>query len=54
MWGERTLTDRTVRTAGPGRHSDGTVRGLMLIVRNGGTRSWSCATRLAAGAGTWG
>src|SRR4051812_4912085 len=34
------LTDRTVRTAGPGRHGDGTVRGLMLVVFPGGSRSW--------------
>ncbi len=34
------LTDRTVRTAGPGRHQDGTVTGLMLDVSERGTRSW--------------
>jgi integrase len=34
------LTDRTVKTAGPGRYSDGTVRGLMLVVRDNGSRSW--------------
>jgi integrase len=36
----KVLTDRTVRTAGPGRYSDGTVKGLMLVVRPGGTRAW--------------
>ena len=36
----KALTDRTVRIAGPGRHSDGTVKGLMLVVRDGATRSW--------------
>lgn len=40
MWGEGMLTDRAVRTAGPGRYGDGTVRGLMLVVRDGGTRAW--------------
>ena len=34
------LTDRTVKTAGPGRYSDGTVRGLMLVVRDSGSRAW--------------
>ena len=34
------LTDRTVRTIGPGRHGDGTVRGLHLVVHPGGSRSW--------------
>jgi integrase len=34
------LTDRTVRTARPGRYSDGTVKGLMLVVRDSGTRAW--------------
>ena len=34
------LTDRTVRTGRPGRHGDGTVRGLMLMVFPGGSRSW--------------
>ncbi|MFZ1425339.1 MAG: integrase arm-type DNA-binding domain-containing protein [Geminicoccaceae bacterium] len=34
------LTDRTVRTIGPGRHGDGTVRGLHLLVQSGGARSW--------------
>ena len=36
----KALTDRTVRIAGPGRHSDGTVKGLMLVVRDSATRSW--------------
>jgi hypothetical protein len=36
----KVLTDRTVRTAGPGRHSDGTVKGLMLVVRPNGSRAW--------------
>ena len=34
------LTDRTVRTAGPGRYGDGTVKGLMLVVRPNGSRAW--------------
>jgi integrase len=34
------LTDRTARTAGPGRYSDGSVKGLMLMVRPSGARSW--------------
>ena len=34
------LTDRAVRTAGPGRHGDGVVRGLMLVVKESGARSW--------------
>ncbi len=34
------LTDRVVRTAPPGRHGDDTVRGLMLVVQPGGSRSW--------------
>ena len=32
------LTERFVRTAGPGRHGDG--HGLHLLVRRSGTRSW--------------
>jgi integrase len=36
----RILTDRAVRTAGPGRYSDGSVKGLMLMVRPSGARSW--------------
>jgi integrase len=36
----QTLTDRTVRTAKPGRYSDGTAKGLMLVVRASRTRSW--------------
>jgi integrase len=34
------LTDRTVKTAGPGRYGDGTVKGLMLVVRDNGSRAW--------------
>jgi hypothetical protein len=34
----KALTDRTVKTAPPGRHSDGTVKGLMLVVRESGAR----------------
>jgi len=34
------LTDRTVKSAPPGRHGDGDVKGLMLIVQPGGARSW--------------
>jgi hypothetical protein len=34
------LTDRTVKTAKPGRHMDGTVRGLTLLVWKTGARSW--------------
>src|SRR3954467_4535127 len=34
------LTDPTVRTAMPGRHGDDAVRGLMLVVQPGGSRSW--------------
>jgi integrase len=34
------LTDRTVKTVGPGRYSDGTVKGLMLLVRDSGSRAW--------------
>src|SRR3954452_5425085 len=34
------LTDRTVRTAPAGRHMDGTVRGLSLLVKPTGGRSW--------------
>ena len=36
----KVLTDRAVRTAVPGRYSDGTVKGLMLLVRDNGSRSW--------------
>jgi hypothetical protein len=36
----KVLTDRTVRTAGPGRYSDGRVKGLMLVVRDSGARGW--------------
>jgi hypothetical protein len=34
------LTDRTVKTAAAGRHMDGTVRGLSLLVKPTGGRSW--------------
>jgi integrase len=34
------LTDRAVRAAKPGRHPDGTVRGLLLLVWPTGARSW--------------
>jgi Arm DNA-binding domain len=34
------LSDRTVKTAPPGRHGDGTVKGLMLVVRESGARGW--------------
>jgi integrase len=34
------LTDRTVKTVGPGRYSDGMVKGLMLVVRDRGSRAW--------------
>jgi integrase len=34
------LTDRAVKTAAPGRHMDGTVRGLTLLVWSTGARSW--------------
>ena len=34
------LTDRAVKTAKPGRHLDGTVRGLSLLVWPTGARSW--------------
>jgi integrase len=36
----KSLTDRTVKTAPPGRHGDGTVKGLMLVVRDSGARGW--------------
>ena len=34
------LTDRTVKAAGPGKHQDGTVPGLSLLVWPSGSRSW--------------
>ena len=34
------LTDRAVKTATPGRHMDGTIRGLSLLVQQSGARSW--------------
>src|SRR4051812_24510996 len=46
MWGRtwgnamKALTERTVRTAGPGRYGDSASRGLMLIVRESGARRW--------------
>jgi integrase len=36
----KSLTDRAVRAAQPGRHRDGSVRGLYLVVRDSGSRSW--------------
>src|SRR5918996_3209692 len=36
----KSLTDRAVKTAPPGRHGDGTVKGLMLVVRDTGARGW--------------
>ena len=36
----RQLTDRAVRNAPPGRHGGGTIRGLLLVVQPGGSRSW--------------
>ncbi|WP_137164581.1 tyrosine-type recombinase/integrase [Pseudomonas asiatica] len=37
---KKPLTDSTVRSAKPGAHPDGTVRGLSLIATESGTRSW--------------
>jgi len=37
---KKPLTDTAVRSAKPGAHPDGTVRGLSLIVTESGTRSW--------------
>ena len=34
------LSDRKVRTVGPGRYQDGDVTGLSLLVKRGGSRSW--------------
>src|SRR4051794_17809052 len=34
------LTDRTVKMAPAGRHMDGTIRGLSLLVKPTGGRSW--------------
>lgn len=34
------LTDRACKAAGPGKHGDGTVRGLYLLVSSTGARSW--------------
>jgi integrase len=41
------LTDRRVRTAPPGRYSDGAVRGLMLVVQASGSRSWILRYQMA-------
>src|SRR5215210_8831292 len=41
------LTDRKVGTAGPGRHGDEAVRGLMLVVQPGGSRSWVLRYQMA-------
>ena len=43
----RKLTDRTVRAAAPGRHMDGTVRGLTLLVWPSGARSWVLRYQIA-------
>src|SRR3954466_3101476 len=41
------LTDRAVKTSPPGRHGDDTVRGLMLVVKPSGSRSWLLRYQLA-------
>ena len=41
------LTDRTVRTAAVGRHGDDAVRGLLLVVKPSGARSWLLRYQLA-------
>src|SRR3954447_16915689 len=41
------LTDRAVKTAPPGRHGDAAVRGLMLVVKPSGSRSWLLRYQLA-------
>src|SRR4051794_28076038 len=41
------LTDRAVKAALPGRHGDDTVRGLMLVVKPSGSRSWLLRYQLA-------
>jgi integrase len=51
-----TLSARKVATAGPGRHSDG--RGLLLVVRPSGARSWILRYQVAGrrrdfGLGPW-
>jgi hypothetical protein len=52
------LTARAVEAAGPGRHSDGVVRGLMLLVQPRGSRSWMLryqvqGRRRDLGLGSW-
>ena len=37
---KKPLTSNSVRTAKPGKHSDGTGTGLILKVSNKGSRSW--------------
>ncbi|HEX6012518.1 MAG TPA: Arm DNA-binding domain-containing protein [Geminicoccaceae bacterium] len=39
------LTARSVETAGPGTHEDG--RGLRLVVKPGGSRSWVLRYQIA-------
>src|SRR4051794_38432742 len=41
------LTGRAVKTAPPGRHGDNTVRGLILVVKPSGSRSWLLRYQLA-------
>ena len=41
------LTDRRAKTAGPGRHGDSAVKGLMLVVQPGGSRSWLLRYQMA-------
>lgn len=41
------LTDRTVKAAPPGRRGDDAVRGLMLAVQPGGSRSWVLRYQMA-------
>src|SRR5687768_14509344 len=43
----KALTDRAVKGAAPGRHGDGAVRGLMLVVQPSGARSWILRYQLA-------
>src|SRR3954470_1229763 len=48
LWRRSTmLTDRAVKTAPPGRHGDDKVRGLMLVVKPSGSRSWLLRYQLA-------
>src|SRR3954466_6730225 len=41
------LTDRAVKSAGPGRYMDGTVRGLTLLVWPTSARSWVLRYQIA-------